>query len=116
MPACASDPSLSTRKGGRQVNGPMQHRLGHECALCDAHSKAAQRHTARPHVRTKRYLPWIAPLALCVVLTPFVDGAARGLIIGTAMSLAARAGLAWLMTRVNRHIAPPTLAADTDEF
>src|SRR5438128_3558601 len=116
MPACASDPSLSTRKGGRQVNGPMQHRLGHECALCDAHSKAAQRHTARPHVRTKRYLPWIAPLALCVVLTPFVDGAARGLFIGIAMGLAAGAGLAWLMTRVNRHIAATTLASVTDEL
>src|SRR5438034_1812509 len=116
MPACASDPSLSTRKGGRQVNGPMQHRLGHECALCDAHSKAAQRHTARPHVRTKRYLPWIAPLALCVVLTPFVDGAARGLFIGIAMGLAAGAGLAWLMTRVNRHIAATTLASATDEL
>ena len=98
------------------MNGPMQHRLGHECALCDAHSKAAQRHTARPHVRTKRYLPWIAPLALCVVLTPFVDGAARGLLIGIAMGLAAGAGLAWLMTRVNRHIAATTLASVTDEL
>jgi len=72
----------------------MQHRLGHDCALCDAHSKAAERHTARPHVRTKRYLPWIAPLALCVVLIPFVDGAARGLFAGIVVGLAAGAGYA----------------------
>ena len=94
----------------------MQHRLGHECALCDAHSKAALRHTARPHVRTKRYLPWIAPLAFCVLFIPFVDGAARGLLLGTVLGLAAGAGLAWLTTRVNLHIAATTLASATDEL
>jgi hypothetical protein len=98
------------------VNGPKRNRLGHECALCDAHSKAAERHTARPHVRTKRYLPWIAPLALCVVLIPFVDGAARGLFAGIVVGLAAGAGLAWLATRLNRHIAAATLASTTDEL
>jgi hypothetical protein len=98
------------------VNGPKQHRLGHECALCDAHAKAAERHSARPHVRTKRYLPWIAPLALCVVLIPFVDGAARGLFAGIVVGLAAGAGLAWLATRLNRHIAAATLASTTDEL
>ena len=98
------------------MNGPMRHGLGHECALCDAHSKAAERHTARPRVRTMRYLPWIAPLALCVVLIPFVDGAARGLLTGTVVGLAAGAGLAWVTTRVNRHIAATTLASITDEL
>jgi hypothetical protein len=98
------------------VNGPMQHRLGHECALCDAHSKAAERHTARPLVRTKQYLPWIAPLAFCVLFTPFVDGVARGLLIGTAFGLAAGAGLGWVTTRVNRHIAATTLASATEEL
>jgi hypothetical protein len=98
------------------VNGPKQRRLGHDCALCDAHSKAAERHTARPHVRTMRYLPWIAPLALCVVLIPFVDGAARGLFAGIVVGLAAGAGLGWLTTRLNRHIAATTLASATDEL
>jgi len=98
------------------VNGPMQHRLGHECALCDAHSKAALRHAARPHIRTMRHLPWIAPLALCVVLIPFVDGIARGLFAGIVVGLAAGAGLSWLTTRVNRHIAATTLASATEEL
>ena len=98
------------------MNGPMQRRLGHECALCDAHSKAAERHTARPHVRTKRYLPWIAPLAFCVVFAPFVDGASRGFLIGTVLGLAAGAGLAVLTTRFNRHIAAKTLASTIDEL
>ena len=98
------------------MNGPMQHRLGHECALCDAHSKAALRHTARPHVRTMRYLPWIAPLALCVVLIPFVDGIARGLFAGIVVGLAAGFGLSWLTTRVNRHIAATTLASETNDL
>jgi hypothetical protein len=98
------------------VNGPRQHRIGHECALCDAHSKAAERHTARPHVRTQRYLPWIAPLALCVVLIPFVDGIARGLCLGIVVGLAAGAALSWLTTRVNLHIAAKTLASATDEL
>ena len=98
------------------MNGPMQHRLGHECALCDAHSKAAERHTARPHVQTKRYLPWIAPLAFCVLFAPFVDGIARGLLIGTALGLAAGAALATVTTRINRHIAATTLASATDEL
>jgi hypothetical protein len=98
------------------VNGPMQHRLGHECALCDAHSKAALRHTARPHVRTVRYLPWLAPLVLCVVLIPLVDGIARGLFAGIAVGLAAGAGLSWLTTRVNRHIAATTLASATEDL
>jgi hypothetical protein len=98
------------------VNGPMQHGLGHECALCSAHSKAAERHTARPHVRTKRSLPWLAPLALCVVLIPFVDGAARGLLAGIVVGLAAGAGLAVVTTRVNRHIAATTLASATEEL
>ena len=98
------------------MNGSIQHGLGHECALCDAHSKAAERHTARPQVRTKRYLPWITPLALCVVLIPFADGAARGLLAGIVVGLAAGAGLAWLTTRVNRHISATTLASVTDEL
>ena len=98
------------------MNGPIQHGLGHECALCDAHSKAAERHTARPHLRTKRYLPWIAAIALCVVLTPFVDGAARGLLLGLAAGLAAGAALAELTTRANRHIAATTLASASDEL
>ncbi|TMC46628.1 MAG: hypothetical protein E6J23_02230, partial [Chloroflexi bacterium] len=98
------------------MNGPIQHRIGHECALCDAHSKAAERHTARPHVRTQRYLPWIAPLALCAVLIPFVDGVARGLFAGIVVGLAAGAALAWLSTRVNLHIAAKTLASATDEL
>jgi hypothetical protein len=94
----------------------MQHRLGHDCALCDAHSQAALRHTARPHVRTKRYLPWIAPLALCVVLIPFVDGIARGLFVGIVVGLAAGAALSLFTTRLNRHIAATTLAAATEEL
>jgi hypothetical protein len=94
----------------------MQHRLGHDCALCDAHSQAAQRHTARPHVRTKRYLPWIAPLALCVVLIPFVDGIARGLFVGIVVGLAAGAALSLFTTRLNRHIAATTLASATEEL
>ncbi|TMC73185.1 MAG: hypothetical protein E6J13_04055 [Chloroflexi bacterium] len=98
------------------MNGPIQHRLGHECALCDAHSKAALRHTARPHVTTQRYLPWIAPLALSVVLVPLVDGLARGLFVGIVVGLAAGAGLGWITTRVNRHIAAKTLASETDEL
>ena len=99
-----------------KLNGPMQHRIGHDCALCDAHSKAAERHTVRPYVRTQRYLPWIAPLALCVLLIPFVDGAARGLFAGIVVGLAAGAGLSWVTTRVNRHIAAKTLASATDEL
>ncbi|MDP9275572.1 MAG: hypothetical protein M3O99_08275 [Chloroflexota bacterium] len=67
-------------------------------------------------MRTKRYLPWIAPLALCVVLIPFVDGAARGLFAGIVVGLAAGAGLAWLTTRLNRHIAAKTLASASDEL
>jgi uncharacterized protein (DUF2249 family) len=98
------------------VNGPKQRRLGHDCALCDAHSKAAERHTARPHVRTMRHLPWIAPFALCVVLIPFVDGAARGLFAGIVVGLAAGAGLAWLTTRLNRHVAATTLASETNDL
>jgi hypothetical protein len=94
----------------------MQHRLGHECTLCDAHSKAALRHTARPHVRTERYLPWLAPLALCVVVLPFVDGIARGLFAGIIVGLAAGFALATLMTRFNLHIAAKTLASATDEL
>jgi hypothetical protein len=98
------------------VNGPIQHGLGHECALCDAHSKAAERHTARPLVRTKQYLPWIAPLAFCVLFIPFVDGAARGLLVGTVLGLAAGGGLGWITTRANRHIAATTLASATEEL
>jgi uncharacterized protein (DUF2249 family) len=98
------------------VNGRIQHPIGHECALCDAHSKAAERHTVRPDVRTRRYLPWIAPLVLSVVLVPFVDGVARGLFAGIVVGLTAGAGLAWLTTRVNRHIAATTLASATDEL
>lgn len=98
------------------MNGPLQHGIGHECALCDAHSKAAERHTARPHVRTRRYLPWIAPFALCVVLIPIVDGAARGLLAGIVVGLAAGAALGWITTRVDRHIAATTLASATEEL
>ena len=98
------------------MNGPKQHRLGHDCALCDAHSKATERHTARPHVRTERYLPWLAPLALCVVLLPFVDGVARGLFAGIVVGLAAGAGLLFVTTRINRHIAATTLASASDDL
>ncbi|MDQ2967593.1 MAG: hypothetical protein M3R37_04660, partial [Actinomycetota bacterium] len=67
-------------------------------------------------MRTERYLPWIAPAVLCVVLIPFVDGAARGLFAGIVVGLAAGAGLMWLTTRLNRHIAATTLASATDEL
>jgi hypothetical protein len=98
------------------VNGPIHRRLGHECALCDAHSKAAERHTARPRVRTQRSLPWLATLALYVLLIPIVDGIARGLLTGIVVGLAAGALLGWATTRVNRHIAAKTLASETDEL
>jgi hypothetical protein len=116
MTAPPAVPNLSKVTGGRQLNGPIQKRLGHECALCDAHSKAALRHTARPHVRTQQYLPWIAPLALCFVLVPLVDGIARGLFVGIVVGLAAGAVLGWITTRANRHIAAKTLASETDEL
>jgi len=98
-----------------RVNGPKRRRLGHECALCEAHSKAALRHTARPDVRTTRYLPWLALLALCV-LTAFVDGVARGLLGGIVVGLAAGAGLSSFATRLNRHIAAKTLASAIEEL
>jgi hypothetical protein len=98
------------------LNGPKQHRLSHDCALCDAHSKAAARHTARPHVRTKRYLPWVAPFALAALLMPFVDGAERWLFVGLMFGIATGAGLAWLTHRTNRHIAATTLASSIDEL
>ena len=98
------------------MNGPIQHGLGHECVLCDAHTEAAKRHTARPRHRNERYLPWAAPLTLCVVLIPFVDGLARGLFLGIAIGLAAGAGLAWVTIGVNRHIAAKTLASTTEEL
>jgi hypothetical protein len=67
-------------------------------------------------VRTIRYLPWIAPLALCVVLIPFVDGVARGLFAGIVVGLAAGAGLLFVTTRINRHIAATTLASASDDL
>ena len=94
----------------------VQHRLGHDCALCDAHAKVAKRHAPPPRARTKRYLPWIAPLALSLALTPFVDGVARGLFLGLVVGLTAGAVLTWLTTEVNRHIAARTLASVTDEL
>src|SRR5206468_12205659 len=54
--------------------------------------------------------------AFCVVFAPFVDGAARGLLVGTVLGLAGGAGLAIITTRVNRHIAAKTLASETDEL
>jgi hypothetical protein len=113
----SKEPNLPAGNGRTTtVNGAIQHSLGHECALCDAHSKAALRHTARPRVRTQRYLPWIAPVALCVLLVPLVDGVARGLLAGIVVGLAAGAGLGWVTTRVNRHIAATTLASETEEL
>ena len=50
------------------MNGPTQHRPGTDCALCSAHSKAAQRHTAHPRTRTQLYLPWIVLFALSLAL------------------------------------------------
>jgi len=67
-------------------------------------------------VRTIRYLPWIAPLALCVVLIPVVDGVARGLFAGIVVGLAAGAGLSFVTTRLNRHIAATTLASASDDL
>ena len=117
MPRPSSAPNVSRKeREDDRLNGPKQYRLGHACALCDAHSKAAERHTARPHIRTQRYLPWIAPIALCVVSLPFVDGLARGLFLGIIAGLAAGAGLSMLTTRVNRHIAAATLASETAEL
>jgi hypothetical protein len=98
------------------VQGPKQHGLGHECALCDAHSKAAERHPARPPGRTRRYLPWIAPAVLAVVLVPFVDGPARWAFVGLLAGLGAGAGLAWLTHLTNHHIAAATLASATEEL
>lgn len=94
------------------MNRPKQHRPGTGCALCDAHSKAAERHTAQPHIRTRRYLPWIVAFALSAALIPFVGPGALGLAAGIAVG----AGLAWLTHQTNRHIAATTLAATTDEL
>jgi hypothetical protein len=52
----------------------------------------------------------------CVALIPVVDGVARGIFAGIIVGLVAGAGLAWLTTRVNRHIAATTLASATDEL
>jgi hypothetical protein len=63
-----------------------------------------------------KYLPLMAPLALSLILAPFVDGVARGLFLGMVVGLIAGIGLGWVTTRVNRHIAAKTLASETDEL
>ena len=98
------------------MNGPKQHRPGTECALCSAHSKAAQRHTAHPRTRTQLYLPWIVLFALSLALVPFSAAAERWVAVGLVFGIGAGAALSWFTHQTNRHIAATTLASATDEL
>src|SRR5437870_4753151 len=98
------------------MNGPKQHRPGTDCALCTAHSKAAQRHTAHPRARTQLYLPWIVLFALSVALVPFSAGAERWVALGLVFGIGAGAAVSWFSHQTNRHIAATTLASVTDEL
>lgn len=98
------------------MNGAINKRLRHECALCDAYALAAKRHTARPRSRTRRLLPWAAAILLCIAVTPFVDGLARGLLLGLVAGLLAGTGLAWASSGANRHLAAKTLASMSEEM
>jgi hypothetical protein len=98
------------------MNGPKQHRPGTDCALCTAHSKAAQRHTTHPRTRTQLYLPWIVLFALSLALLPFSAGAERWVAVGLVFGIGAGAALSWFSHQTNRHIAATTLASATDEL
>jgi len=98
------------------MNGPKQHRPGTDCALCTAHSKAAQRHTAHPRARTQLYLPWIVLFALSLALVPFSAGAERWVALGLVFGIGAGAAVSWFSHQTNRHIAATTLASVTDEL
>jgi hypothetical protein len=116
MPPCLRGPNLWAEEREEAVSGPQKHGLGHECPLCNAHSKAARRHTAQPHVRTRRYLPWIAPFAVTLVLISLVDSPERWIFVGLLIGLGAGAGLAWLTHLTNQHISAATLASTSEEL
>src|SRR5205809_6695103 len=84
-------PSLSHEDQEKPMNGPKQHRPGTDCALCTAHSKAAQRHTALPRARTQLHPPCIALSALRAALLPFSPAAVRWLVLGLVFGLGAGA-------------------------
>ena len=98
------------------MNGPTQHRPGSDCALCSAHSKAAQRHTAHPRTRTQLYLPWIVLFALSLALIPFSAAAERWVAVGLVFGIGAGAALSWFSHQTNRHIAATTLASASEEL
>ena len=98
------------------MNGALQHQAGKDCALCAAHSKAAERHRTAPAARRDRYVPWIAAIAASVVVFPFIGDGGRWLALGLCGGLGIGAGIAWLNTHSHTHFAAATLAGATDEL
>src|SRR5205823_1465183 len=111
----AAGPSLSL-EAMTEMNGPKQHRPGTVCALCDAHSKATQRHASHPRTRTQLYLPWIVLFALSLALVPFSGGTERWIAVGLLFGIGAGAALSWFSHQTNRHVAATTLAEATGEL
>ena len=98
------------------MNGPTRHRPGTDCALCAAHSKAAQRHTTHPRTRIQLYLPWIVLFALSLALVPFSAAAERWVAVGLVFGIGAGAAVSWFSHQTNRHVAATTLAEATEEL
>jgi hypothetical protein len=98
------------------VIGPKQHRGGGECALCDAHAKASDRHTAPARARSRRLVPWIAPLLVSAGIVPFVGQPGPWVALGLSLGLAAGALLAWRADQTNARLAAGALHVATEEL
>ena len=98
------------------MNGALQHQAGKDCALCAAHSKAAERHKTAPAARRDRYVPWIAAAAVSVLVFPFAGDWGRWLALGLCGGVGIGAGIAWLNAHTHTHFAAATLAGATDEL
>jgi hypothetical protein len=115
LPAGAS---LSRKRLGRkqEVNVAMQHPGRKECALCSAHSMAAERHKTAPLARRQALLPWIGAFAASAVILPFIGEWGGWLALGALVGLGAGAAIAWLNQHTHTHFAAATLAGATEEL
>jgi hypothetical protein len=87
-----------------------------DCALCEAHAKAAAAHRAPVRRRSENLHPWFLAIGVSAPAALFLDGAERLISFGLCLGLVAGALLVWRTRAAGERVTARMLVANINEL